>query len=195
MKLRPIMLLLAVSLGTAALFAAQDPAEAKEARITDIIVTHNSGNLLVYATLVGAFTKEVEESMVSGTPTTFTYHLRLMKSGSFWRDQEVTSLTVRQTVTYELLQDEFRFERGGGADRLSRSTKSFQEVKKWMGGLEGIKVVPYQALGKEELYYIQIRAEIRSIELAFPLNYLLFFVSFFNFDTPWADSPYFRVGR
>ncbi len=193
MKLRQIVLLsLAIFLGS--VLTTPGPAVAKDARITDIIVTHNSGNLVVYATLEGAFIKEVEESMVSGVPTTFTYYLRLMKVGSIWRDEEVASLTLRQTVTYDLLQDEFQFERDG-SERLKRSTKSFQEAKKWMSSLEGIRLASYKVLTKEDLYYIQIHAEIRSIELAFPLNYLLFFVTFFNFDTPWAKSPYFRLGK
>lgn len=193
MKLRPIELL-SLAIFLSSVLMTPGPAVAKDARITDIIVTHNSGNLVVYATLEGAFIKEVEESMVSGVPTTFTYYLRLMKVGSIWRDEEVASLTVRQTVTYDLLQDEFRFERDG-SERLKRSTKSFQEAKKWMSSLEGIRLASYKVLTKEDLYYIQIQAEIRSIELAFPLNYLLFFVTFFNFDTSWAKSPYFRLGK
>jgi hypothetical protein len=46
-----------------------------------------------------------------------------------------------------------------------------------------------------ELYYVQVRAEIRSVKLVFPLNVLLFFVSFWDVDTPWSNSALFRIGK
>lgn len=166
---------------------------AANARITDVIVTQGSDDLLVYATLENAFTKEVEESIVNGVPTTFTYHVRLMRYRSLVPDAEVASLLVHQGVSYDLLKDEFTFIQENGVEKTTRVTKSYAQVKQWMGQIRGIKVGSRRSLEKGQIYYVLVKAEIRSLKLIFPLNYLLFFLSFFNFDTPWARSAYFKV--
>jgi hypothetical protein len=169
--------------------------EAATAKITDIIITHSSGNLLVYGTLRDAFTKEIEEGIVNGVSTSFTFYLRLMKERNLWADEEVASLVVKQTVAYDLLKDQFSFTSQNGNQTQTLTTKNFADIRRWMSSLEGVKLISYQSLRPRELYYVQIRAEIRSIKLVFPLNVLLFFVSFWDFDTPWANSALFQTGK
>jgi len=177
------------------LLAPWPSAQAAGARITDIIVTQASDQLVVFATLEEAFTPDIEESIVNGVPTTFTYQLRLMRQRAFLPDAEVSALTVRQSVAYDLLKDEFQFVRDDGRRNSTRLTKSYGEMKRWMAELTGVTLASRRLLQPEERYYVQVKAEIRSVSLVFPFNYLLFFVSFFNFDTPWAASSLFRVSR
>ena len=170
-------------------------AQAAGARITDIIVTQASDHLVVFATLEEAFTQEIEESIVNGVPTTFTYQVRLMRQRALFPDAELATLTVRQSVAYDLLKDEFQFVRDDSHRNSTRVTKSYGELKRWMAELAGVPLASRRLLEPEERYYVRVKAEIRSVSLVFPLNYLLFFVSFFNFDTPWAASSLFRVSR
>ncbi len=178
-----------------ALLAPRPSAAAAGARITDIIVTPAGESLVVFATLEEAFTSEIEESIVNGVPTTFTYQVRLMRERALFPDAEVATLTVRQSVAYDLLKDEFQFVRDDSRRNSTRVTKSYGELKRWMAELAGVTLASRRLLEPEERYYVRVKAEIRSVSLIFPLNYLLFFVSFFNFDTPWADSSLFRVSR
>jgi hypothetical protein len=177
------------------LFCLPISGEAAAAKITDIIITQSAGNLLVYATLENAFTKEIEEGIVNGISTSFTFYLRLMKERNLWADEELTNLVVKQSVAYDLLKDQFSLTSQNGNQTQTLTTKNFADVRRWMNSLEGIKLAPYRNLKPGELYYVQIRAEIRSIKLVFPLNFLLFFVSFWDFDTPWANSPLFQIGK
>jgi Domain of unknown function (DUF4390) len=190
-----ILRFLALWLFSLPLLCLSIPGEAAMAKITDIIITQSSANLLVYATLRDAFTKEIEEGIVNGVATSFTFYLRLMKQRSVWTDEEVVSLTVKQTVAYDLLKDEFSFTSQNGNQTQTLTTKNFAYIRRWMSSLEGVKLTSYQNLKPGTLYYVQVRAEIRSIKLVFPLNVLLFFVSFWDFDTPWANSALFRVGK
>jgi hypothetical protein len=169
--------------------------EAAEPRIADIIVTRGSDDMVVYASLRDAFTGEIEESIVNGVPTTFTYTVRLMRRRGLLPDAQVTSFTVRQGVTYDLLRDEFLLVRETNGRRETRVTKLYADVRRWMGELAGMRVASYRVLQPDELYAVQIKAEIRSVKLAFPLNLVPFVGAFFNFDTPWATSAYFAVGR
>ena len=167
--------------------------EAAGAKITDIIITQSSDDLLVFATLRDAFTKEVEEGIVNGVSTSFTYYLRLMRQRSLWADKEVANLTVRQTVVYDPLKDRFTFSSENGNQTITRVTNSFGEIRRWMSYLERAKLASYRELTSSNLYYVQVRAEIRTIKLLFPLNVLLFFVSFWDVDTPWSNSAYFQL--
>jgi len=169
--------------------------EAAGAKITDIIITQSSENLLVFATLRNGFTKEIEEGIVNGISTSFTFYLRLMRQRNLWADEQVASLTVKQTVVYDPLKDRFNFISQGGNQTLNRVTNNFGDIRQWMSSLEGIKLASQRDLKPGELYYVQIRGEIRSIRLVFPLNILLFFVSFWDFDTPWSNSALFRIGK
>jgi len=169
--------------------------EAADAKITDIIITQSSQSLVVFATLRNAFTKEIEEGIVNGVSTSFTFYLRLMRQRSLWADEEVAGLTAKQTVIYDPLKDRFSFTSERGEQTLARVTNNFAEIRRWMNSLEGVRLASQQDLKAGELYYVQVRAEIRSIKLVFPLNVLFFFVSFWDFDTPWANSPLFRIGR
>jgi len=193
--LRPRILPLLCCCWLVVLLVSSPSAHAAGARITDIIVTQASDQLVVFATLEEAFTPEIEESIVNGVPTTFTYLLRLMRQRTLIPDAEVAALTVRQSVAYDLLKDEFQFVRDDGRRNSTRVTKSYGEVKRWMAELAGVTLASRRLLQPEERYYVQVKAEIRSVSLVFPLNYLLFFVSFFNFDTPWEASSLFRVSR
>lgn len=165
------------------------------ARIVDIIVTQSDEYLVVFARLKEAFIQDIEESIINGVPTTFTYQLRLMRRRALFPDATVATLTVKQRVAYDLLADEFQFAQDDGTRGRTRVTKSYAEVQKWMAGLDGVRIAPRRLLEAGELYYVRIKAEIRSVSLIFPLNYLLFFISFFNFDTPWESSSLFRVSR
>lgn len=169
--------------------------EAADAKITDIIITQSSQNLVVFATLRNAFTKEIEEGIVNGVSTSFTFYLRLMRQRSLWVDEEVAGLNAKQTVIYDPLKDRFSFTSERGNQRLVRVTNNFRDIRRWMNSLEGIRLASHQELKPGELYYVQVRAEIRSIKLVFPLNVLFFFVSFWDFDTPWANSALFQIGR
>lgn len=169
--------------------------EADEAKITDIIITQSTGNLLVFATLKDCFTKEIEEGIVNGISTSFTYHVRLIRGRNLWTDQEVARLSVKQTVVYDLLKDRFSFTSQLGNHTTTSNTNSFVEIKRWMSTLNGISLASYRDLKPGELYYVQARAEIRSVKLVFPLNVLLFFISFWNIDTPWTNSALFNIGK
>lgn len=183
----PILLLLFLSFPGAG--------EAAGAKITDIIITQSPESLLVFASLRDAFTKEIEEGIVNGVSTSFTFYVRLMRQRGVWADEEVSSLIVKQTVLYDLLKDRFHFTSESGNQKANRATNNFGDIRQWMSSLEGIKLASNQDLKAGELYYVQVRAEIRSVKLVFPLNVLLFFVSFWDFDTPWSNSALFRIGK
>ncbi|MFQ5882016.1 MAG: DUF4390 domain-containing protein [Candidatus Methylomirabilales bacterium] len=172
-----------------------DLASGARAWMGNVILTELQKDVLVFATLQEAFTQEIQESIINGVPTTFTYQIRLMRHRAVFPDAEVVVKAVRQQVAYDLLADEFRLTREDGGEHNSQVTKSYTQVRRWMAELRGVRLIPREKLEAGQLYYVRVKAEIRSVSLVFPLNYLPFFISLFNFDTPWASSSLFRVSQ
>ena len=68
-KIIVVLLGLALLTGNAAL--------AQEARLTDVVVTNTRDDLLIYLTVEGAFTPEMEKAIKSGVPATFSFIVNL----------------------------------------------------------------------------------------------------------------------
>ncbi|GMT41853.1 MAG: hypothetical protein IEMM0002_0264 [bacterium] len=71
--------------------------------------------------------------------------------------------------------------------------KDLSTVEYWMSRLRGIPLgntVDYPA---DKKYYLQVKAEMDTIKLTPPFNYIFFFVSFLNFDTDWETSSPFII--
>jgi hypothetical protein len=52
---------------------------AQEARLTDVIVTNTRDDLLIYLTVEGAFTDEMETAIKSGVSATFSFFVNLYR--------------------------------------------------------------------------------------------------------------------
>ncbi|HAP66392.1 MAG TPA: hypothetical protein DCQ99_00935 [Nitrospinae bacterium] len=70
-------------------------------------------------------------------------------------------------------------------------TKDLDELKKWLANLESIKIIPLKQTDPGSKYYINIKADLKTIKLWFPFNYILFFVSLWDVTTDWeVSSPF-----
>ena len=59
-------------------------AQAIEPKITDILITNNAENVLLYARLVNGFKPEMESAIFAGVPTVFTLQLEVYKVRSIF---------------------------------------------------------------------------------------------------------------
>jgi len=192
MKRKRQQLLIVLSLFLSAFFVTQ--ADARQAKITNITVTNSAEELLMFSFLQDGFSHEIEEVIRSGVTTTFSFQIQLHRKLSFWFDKKIASRVVSHTVKYDLLKGIYEF--FDSSDNSGpKTTKDFEELKEWMAEIKGLSLGPFSMLTPGEEYYMKIKATMKSIQLFFPLNYLLFFVSFFDFDTPWSASSSFVVDR
>jgi hypothetical protein len=98
------------------LWSSPSPLQAAEATLSDIIVTNTQEDLLVFFDIQGCFTREMEEAILNGIPTTFTIIIRLYKTRTFWFDSSISSLRLEHTVKYDSLKNEFRVTRSEDKD-------------------------------------------------------------------------------
>jgi len=157
---------------------------AQEASLSNIIVTNTRDDLLVYLTVVGAFREKMKQAVLSGVPTTFTFLITLSQVRKLWANKELVDLRVSHTIKYNILKKEFSVKRSWENGK-PQVTQSFDEAKKWMSEIDGIKLVSLGRLEKDKQYQLRAKAELNKMTLPFYLHHVLFFVSLWDFETEW----------
>ena len=157
---------------------------AEDARLKNIIVTNTRDDLLIYLTVEGAFTEDMQTAILSGVATTFSFYVNLHRVRSFWNDKEMVSLKLTHTIKYDNLKNEFTIQRSW-EDNKPITVKTMEEAEKAMTEIDSLKVVPLDHLIKGRRYQIRAKAELSKVRLPLYLHYILFFVAMWDFETDW----------
>jgi hypothetical protein len=182
---RPI-LILAIFLACYATFIFPLSSYSRDARITDILVTNNAGQVTVYARVMNCFTKKMESAILAGVPTTFTFLLELYQERENWFDKKIAGTVVKQTIKYDNVKKIFYV-----SSTRAQQSSGFQDLenaKKAMADLNGAAVAPIKDLQKSNSYYIKIKAKLDEMRLPMHMEYVLFFVSLWDFETDWRQQ-------
>jgi hypothetical protein len=163
----------------------------RDATITDILVTNNAGHVTVYAKIMNCFTKKMESAILAGVPTTFTFLLEMYRERESWFDKKIASVVVKQTIKYDNVK-KFFYVSSRGAQQPA-GFQDFESAKKAMAELNDAVVVPVRDLRKGETYYIKIKAKLDKVRLPMHMEYVLFFVSLWDFDTDWYRQKLVNV--
>ena len=160
------------------------PLQAAEATLSDIIVTNTQEDLLVFFDIKGCFTREMEEAILNGIPTTFTIVIKLYRTRAAWLDASIASITLEHTIKYDSLKNEFRVTRSE-EDNTELVVSDFEAAQKAMAEIRNIRVVPLKELQERGKYQLRVKAELEKVRLPLYLHYVLFFVSLWDFETDW----------
>ena len=172
-------LLLTASLATAAVLH-----RGAEATLADIIVTNTREDLLAFFEIRGCFTREMDEAILNGIPTTFTIFVKLSRARLFWVDQSLSTGEIEHSIKYDSLRSEFQVRRTEDGGKVL-VFKDFPAAKKAMAEVKGLKVGPLENLVKGNKYQLRVKAELQKVRLPFNLHYVLFFLSLWDFETDW----------
>jgi len=140
------------------------------------------------AELTDAFNEKMKEAIESGVAMTFTYEVEFLKHSTVFGDEVVYQNEVTHTVQYDTLKKVYQFSSQGKNVNREISTKHTEKYQELMLTLKDIPVAHVFKLDPEEKYYARVKAEMEAEGLWFPFNYLLFFVSFDEFETSWTQS-------
>ncbi|MBI5343774.1 MAG: DUF4390 domain-containing protein [Deltaproteobacteria bacterium] len=138
-----------------------------------------------------AFSRDMEEAVKSGAPTTFTFKVEINRIRSAWFNEDIARWEFKHTVKYDTLKEEYEItldESGTpqpGAGPPPTRTKDFNEMKRLMSSGSSIPIETSRPLQKGENYEVRLKAGLRTIKLPFLLDYVLFFVKFWDFETDW----------
>jgi len=155
----------------------------EEAGIDGVAITRE-GNLQVSFNVTNVFTGDVEEAVASGIPTSFSFTVELHRKRGLWFDRTVVKRRFSHTVKYDTLREEYSvtLEEKGPAAVATKDGAAMQEM---MTTVDNLHLLPLDKLKRGKRYRLALRVEGDAVHLPFPLNRLLFFISFGSFKTDW----------
>ena len=163
-------------------------AQAIEPKITDILITNNKENVLLYARLVNGFKPEMELAILAGIPAIFTLQLEVHQERSFIWNKKITSHEIKRTIKYDNLKKTFSLYTNGNQQPVIFS--DFESAQKAMSDFNGINAAPLASLVKGKNYYVLIKVKMDKVRLPLNMEYVFSFVSFWDFETAWYQQNF-----
>ncbi|MGZ3525180.1 MAG: DUF4390 domain-containing protein, partial [Thermodesulfobacteriota bacterium] len=110
-------------------------------------------------------------------------YVNLYQKRSWWKDRKVASAEFHHTVQYHPIQKIFQVKLREGHTSLAAS--SLEEAKTLMSKVREFEIRSSSPLDPGVPSYFRIKAELNPVRLPLHLEYLLFFVSLWDFETDW----------
>ncbi|CCK78775.1 DUF4390 domain-containing protein [Desulfobacula toluolica] len=152
--------------------------------IKNIKLANTRDDLLTYFDVKQAFTERLNQAALNGIPTTFSFYIALYKTGGLWFDKKIAKIQINSTLKYNPLKKEFTVLRPW-KNETPVITQSFQKAKSLMTEIDNLKIIPLNQLVKGDKYQLRIKAKLDKVTLPLSLHTVLFFVSFWDFETNW----------
>jgi len=155
-----------------------------QAIIENIKLANTRDDLLTYFDVKKAFTPKINQAVLNGIPTTFSFYVTLYKTQGSWFDKKIADIQIKSTLKYNALKKNFSVLRSW-KDKDAVITQTFKEAKSLMTEIDNLKIMPLNQLTKGDKYQLKIKAKLDRVTLPLSLHYVLFFVSFWDFETNW----------
>lgn len=160
-----------------------------EARITDFTINTGDRDLLVYFKVKDCFTGKMEEAILAGIPTTFTFLLELYRERDLWLDSKLVSGVTRHTIKYDTVKKIF-YVTFSGNGRGPLEFKDFTGAKRAMEEVRAASLAPLSMLTRNGRYYVKVKAKLDKVRLPLRMEYIFFFVSLWDFETAWERKDF-----
>lgn len=160
----------------------------EQARIKNTLITNNKKELLVYFRVNGSFTPKIEEAIQSGIPTTFIFRILLYNKDGESLGSKIAARTISHNIKYDTLRKDYTVNMS--EKKAQVVTQDFKEAKELMARVEALSLLPLDRLDKDKSYSLMVKAELDTIKLPSLLNYLFFFVSYWDFETAWETVEF-----
>lgn len=161
----------------------------KNVRIANMTVINNHDDLQLSLKVEGAFKEKLEEAILSGAPTTFSFFIIISQYRAVLPDKKVLQINLTDTIKYNNLKNDFTVKRSW-EDNKPLTTESFEQAKQWMSEITDLKLIPLSYLQKGDQYKIKAKASLDKVTLPLFLNYVFFFVSLWDFETDWQTIKF-----
>ena len=151
--------------------------------ISDFTVANSESDLLLYLSVTGWFTKEMEAAIHNGIPITFVFSIDIFANRDNWPDKKIRKFEFNHVMEYDSLKEEYIVQRNEKG--ASKVTDSLEEAKKLMSEINGFKVMPLGDLDPQESYTLRAKAKLARKTMPLYFHYLIPFSSPWDFETKW----------
>ncbi len=152
--------------------------------IKNIKLANTRDDLLTYFDVKKAFTKKINQEVLNGIPTTFTFYVTLYKTQGTWFDKKISDIHIQSTLKYNSLKKEFSISRPWKEENAV-IVKTFDQARSMMTEVDNLKIVTLDKLSKGEKYQLRIKAKLDIVTLPLSLHKILGYISFWDFETNW----------
>ena len=152
--------------------------------IEKIKLANTRDDLLTYFDVEDAFNEKINQAVLNGIPTTFSFFVNLYQTDDSWFDKKIADIHIKSTLKYNPLKKEFTVQRPWKKENPI-ITPSFDEAKAAMVEIDNLTIIPLGRLIKGKKYQLRIKAELDKVTLPLSLHNVLVFVSFWDFKTNW----------
>ena len=159
-----------------------------EPKITDILITNDVEDVLLYARLVNGFKPDMELAVLAGIPAIFTMQLEVYQERPLLWDKKIAGQEIKRTMKYDNLKKTFSVLTNSKTEPVIFS--DFESAQKAMTDFNGIIAVPLSSLTKGKNYYALIKIKMDKARLPLHMEYVFFFVSYWDFETSWYQQRF-----
>ncbi len=106
-----------------------------------------------------------------------------------WFDELLARMEVRHTIKYDNVRNLFYVsssEQGG----MPVEFRDFDSAKRAMADLNGLAIAALKFLKKDDKYCVRVKAKLSKTRLPLHMEYILFFVSMWDFETDWSKQEF-----
>ena len=167
----------------------QNPAYAQQAHLKDIVISNTAGNVVVSFKLEGAFSPEMKEAILKGTPITLTFLVALYEVQRLWVDKKIADIRIDHIIKYNALKEDFMIKRSWEIDKVL-TTQSFDEAQELVTQISNLEFLPSNWLENGKHCQIRLKAKLSTTNLPFHLRRVLFFSPPRDFETDWYIFDY-----
>ena len=184
--LRRVTLLLIV------LFFSPTVAWTQETAIRNVLITNSPTHLQIQIQLSNSFNPKMEEAIQTGIPVQFEFLILLYQNQAIWNDKLLTSLTITKVLKYDTLKEEYSIsEVSNGNGSSSIVCSDLREAQEVMNNAKVPAFFPMWKLERNKSYYVKLKARSQGVEPPGYLQYILFFLSWMNFETDWVVEKFY----
>jgi Domain of unknown function (DUF4390) len=176
------------------LFGAAAARAATPPRISNLVVTNADNTLVVNVVLLGALPEGMVEGLGTGIPATVRFQLELWQYSPWWVDRRVVAKLVERQVVYDVLTKEFRVLPVQGEEREPYVTRDVWEAERVLSEVRSYRLTPTAHLRADDLYYVRVRAEVRSGAPDASFSKILPFAAS-RVETGWEQTPLLTLRR
>jgi hypothetical protein len=162
--------------------------KAEKSAIKDLLVTADQTHLLLYARLTNCFTSDIEDAVLAGVPTTFTFIIHIFMERAWLPDKKIKSFEIHHTIKYDNIKKIFNVSIDD--QKTWENFSDLDSAKKMMSDINALRLESLGALIKNKYYTVKLKAKLDNVSLPLHLEYLFFFVSFWDFETDWSQQRF-----
>ncbi len=159
---------------------------AEKAHIEEGFVVNSHTELLLYFTLAGAISPEMEKGILNGIPVTFAFFVELYEHVDGKGPMQVATRNFQHSLSFETLKEVFVVERSE-QNKKNTTYKTLDEAAQAMLGIHDLPVTDLSLLKPGLTYSIKIRAELAKQILPEKFKSVMTFLKIWDFETEWKE--------